>query len=642
MCGLAGFLSPAAFDHCDAARQVKAMTDAIRHRGPDAEGHWLDAAAGIALGHRRLSILDLSPAGAQPMHSRCGRYVLAYNGEVYNFGALRDELTAKGVSWNGHSDTEVIVEAIAQHGLAAVLPRLAGMFALALWDCSERTLTLARDPLGIKPLHWARAPDGTVLFGSELKALRRHPAWSFAVQPDAVAALLTSGYIPAPMTVYRGVHKLPPGHVMTFRAGAEPRSGVFWSLAEVATRGQASPLSLSDAEATDALDSLLRQIVSEHLVSDVPLGAFLSGGIDSSTVVAVMKQVSSTPVRTFTIGYGEAIYDESAHAAAVARHLGTDHTELRLTAQDGLAIVPELAHIFDEPFADSSQIPTLLVSRLARGHVTVALSGDGGDELFAGYNRHTWIDRLQSRLAPLPGPLRQLLAAGLGSLSADSWDALLTPVPGMPRMAGNKIHKLAAALRSGAQGTQELYRQLTTFWPQAHTLVPGAQALPLPNVPAGLGSVEAAQYLDGVSYLPDDILVKTDRTSMAVSLETRVPLLDHRLAEFAWRLPIAQRLRDGQGKWLLRRVLDRYVPPSLIDRPKMGFAVPIGAWLKGPLRPWAEDLLSPAALQTHGLLDAKAVRQRWNDHLAGRGSWEHHLWIVLMLQDWWRRWETAN
>lgn len=637
MCGLTGFWGQPG-QHQVLVTRATAMADTIRHRGPDADAVWSDAESGLALGHRRLSILDLSPAGAQPMVSSCGRFVIAYNGEVYNHAELIPELAAAGVTLRGHSDTETLLEAFARFGVEAVLPRLAGMYAFALWDRRDRRLVLARDPLGIKPLYWGRTGDGTLLFGSELKALRAHPAWDFAVDPQAVAGLLSFGYVPAPLSIHGGVSKLPPGHTLTVEAGGAARLSCFWPLTEITIRGQAETAGWSDAEATDHLEALLRQVTGEHLLSDVPVGAFLSGGVDSSTVVAMMKAVAQGPVRTFTIGYGEAGYDESAHADAVARHLGTEHTKLRITAADALAVVPQLADMYDEPFADSSQIPTFLVSRLARRHVTVALSGDGGDELFAGYNRHVWIERVQGAAGHLPGWVRRLAATAMTGLSADAWDRLASNLPGMPRLLGNKMHKLATALtaRDGA----DVYRSLVTLWPHAHRLVVGgATPAALPVAPPSLGAVERVQFLDTATYLPDDILTKVDRASMAVSLESRVPLLDRRVAEFAWRLPRRHRLRHGQGKWLLRQVLYRHVPRELIERPKMGFAVPIGGWLRGPLRPWAEDLLSEAAFAAHGLLDAAAIRRRWLEHLAGRGGWDHHLWAALMFQAWWQRWE---
>lgn len=638
MCGIAGFFTSVSRPDDEARAETAAMAQAIAYRGPDAQGVWVDGAVGIALGHRRLSILDLSEAGAQPMVSHDGRYVLVYNGEIYNFAELRRELDRHAIVWRGSSDTEILLEAIARQGVDEVLPRLAGMFAFALWDRRERTLTLARDPLGIKPLYWGRTAQGTLLFGSELKALRAHPHWDFTIDAQAVAEYFTYGYVPAPRTVFSQVWKLPPGHRLTINHLGDTDLAPFWSVADVALRGQSQPLAVTDGQAIDQLDDLLRQVVSEHLVSDVPVGGFLSGGIDSSVVAAVMMAVSSSPVRTFSIGFGESVFDESEHAARVARHLGADHTEMRVTAADALAIIPDMPDIYDEPFADSSQIPTCLVSRLARAHVTVALSGDGGDELFAGYNRHLWIDRVRRTTALVPSPARRLGASALSALSVDTWDRVLGRVPGMPRMAGNKLHKLAAALKTDHGGVSGLYHTLVTQWPAAHGLVAGANPVNMPTVPPGLGSVEQAQLLDYQTYLPDDILVKTDRAGMAVGLEGRVPLLDRRLAEFAWRLPRHQRVRDGQGKWLLRQVLYRYVPQALIDRPKMGFAVPIGTWLRGPLRDWAEDLLSPASFGAHGLLDDAQIRRRWADHLAGRGNWDQALWTALMFQAWWRRW----
>ncbi len=635
MCGLTGFLAPTAGCPIDMPRLAARMAATIRHRGPDDGGVWTDPDAGLALAHRRLSILDLSPAGHQPMTSADGRWILAYNGEVYNFAEVRSWVESRGpVTWRGHSDTEVVLEAIARFGVDAVLPRLAGMYALAVWDRAGRTLTLARDPLGIKPLYYGVMADGCLLFGSELKSLRVHPSWQPALDPQAVGDLLTLGFIPAPRTVYAHARKLPPGHSMTARAGCAPVLSAHWSLEQRALEGQAAPLALGDQAAVDALETVLGDSVAAQMVSDVPLGAFLSGGVDSSTVVALMQARSSRPVKTFTIGYRERGFDESVHAAAVARHLGTDHTELIVTAQDALAVVPDLAGIYDEPFADSSQIPTLLVSRLTRAHVTVALSGDGGDELFAGYNRHVWGERISRALGPVPAPLRRLGARFLRAVPEPAWDWMADLAHG-PRMAGNKIHKLAGLLEAGDGGA--LYRRLLSVWPEGHRLVQGAQPFAMPQIGAGLRGVEQMQLRDGLLYLPDDVLVKVDRASMAASLEVRVPFLDHRVAEFAWRLPRSFRLRDGQGKWLVRNVLARHVPMALIDRPKMGFAVPIAAWLRGPLRAWAEDLLSPQSLAATGLLQAAPIRSAWQAHLQGQGGLEQGLWAVLMLQEWVRR-----
>lgn len=610
------------------------MADAIAYRGPDDGGAWTDGAVGIALGHRRLSILDCSPSGHQPMVSSDGRFVIAYNGEIYNHIELARALDEAGVTRRGHSDTEVILEAFARWGVAAILPRLAGMFALALWDRAERRLTLVRDPLGIKPLYWGMAGDGTFLFGSELKALRAHPSWDFAIDDQSVAAFFRFGYVPAPASIFRGVQKLPAGCVLSLETGREPRIEAFWRLDEVARAGQAAPLAVSDAEATDALEDLLASVTAQHLMADVPVGAFLSGGIDSSAVVAMMAKAG--PVRTFTIGYEDRVFDESAAAAAVAAHLGTDHTVLTVEAAQVRSVIPRLPEMYDEPFADSSAIPTFLLSELTRRHVTVALSGDGGDELFAGYNRHVYGERVQTAATRLPGVLRRGVAAAASALSPDAWDTLLGRLPLAPRLIGNKMHKLAASLKT--DDVPALYRSLVSFWPDGVTgRRPGS--LGEAAVPAGLdGLVETFQYLDAVTYLPDDVLVKVDRASMAVGLESRVPLLDRRVAEFAWRLPRHLRLRDGRGKWLLRQVLYRHVPKTLVERPKMGFAVPVGAWLRGPLRDWAEDLLAEETLRATGLIDPVPIRRRWAEHLAGRGNHDHHLWIALMFAAWTRRW----
>jgi asparagine synthase (glutamine-hydrolysing) len=634
MCGIAGLLHQRSAFELEMTAQ--AMADAIRHRGPDDGGVWVDEEAGLALSHRRLSILDLSAAGHQPMVSTDGRWVISYNGEVYNHAALRAELEAMGVAFRGHSDTETLVEAVARFGVRAVLPRLAGMFALALWDRQERCLVLARDPMGIKPLYWGRH-NGALLFASELKAIRALPWFVPEIDRDAVAGFLRFGYVPAPSSIYRGISKLPPGCLLTLRPGAEPVVEPYWSLQKVALAGQAKPLALSDDEATDSLEALLKQVIGEHMISDVPLGAFLSGGIDSSAVTALMQTAGGRSVRTFTIGYDEGGYDESAHARAVAEYLGTVHTDLRATAADARAVIPRLAEWYDEPFADSSQIPTFLVSELTRRSVTVALSGDGGDELFAGYNRHAQAPRIEQLLG-LPAPLRKAGAGLISAVSAEGWDGALSMLPqGMrPRLLGNKLHKLARLL-SSVDG-DEAYARLVGFWPDG--LVSGGH-LPRrdPSYAEGLpGLVERMQLMDATTYLPDDILTKVDRATMAVSLEARVPFLDHRVVEWAWRLPRGQRLRDGQSKWLLRQVLYRHVPRELIDRPKMGFAVPIAAWLRGPLRAWADDLLSPDSFAAHGLIDPGPIRAAWVEHLAGRGSWDQHLWIVLMFQAWWRRW----
>lgn len=656
MCGICGFLAPPAGKDggtpAALERTVRAMAGTLAHRGPDGEGAWVDAAAGVGLGHRRLAIVDLSPAGDQPMHSANGRWTVVFNGEIYNFRELRHELEAEGHVFRGHSDTEVLVEACARDGIAAVLPRLNGIFALAAWDRRERVLHLARDPLGVKPLYWARAGE-VWLFASQPKALRAHPAFAAAglggIDPAALAAYLRLGCVPAPLSIHQGVRMLEPGTRLTLRAGAasgDPEGTVFWSLDAVARAGRADPLDLPDEAAADALEALLTDAVGRQMVADVPLGAFLSGGIDSSTVVALMQAQSARPVRSFTIGFREAGFDEADHARAVAAHLGTDHTELVVEPGHALDLVPRLAEWYDEPFADSSQIPTLLVSALTRRHVTVALSGDGGDELFGGYNRHLWAPRLDRRLAPLPPEVRRAAAAALRAVPPAGWDRLAALVPAAvrPRQTGDKLHKLAGVLE--ARDPAALYRRLTERWSGAGVPVRGGGTAPpvwgRRPVPDGLGPLERLLYLDSTGYLPDDILAKVDRASMAVGLEARVPLLDPRVVALAWRLPAAQKTRGGTGKWLLRRVLHRHVPPALVERPKSGFAVPLDSWLRGPLRDWAEALLDPHRLADDGLLDPGPVRALWTEHRDGRRNHREELWAVLMFQAWRERWADGD
>jgi len=642
MCGIAGLLS---FDLAFSRQQLHdiagAMNTSLRHRGPDDEGLWIDPSAPVALTHRRLSIIDLSPAGHQPMISSDERFVVTYNGEIYNYEEIRPELAARGINFRGHSDTEVMLEAFSAFGIAATVKRLIGMFTIGAWDRRERTLTLVRDRLGIKPIYWAKF-GGRFVFGSELKALRACPGWTPRINRAAVAAYLRHNCIPAPHTIYEGVYKLEPGSILTLPWGGEPRIERFWDARAVARAGLTDPLRAGDRELTDQLEVLLKDAVRRRMIADVPVGAFLSGGVDSSTVVALMQAAGTGKVKTYTIGFESGGYDEARHAAAVAKHLRTEHTELTVTARQALDVIPRLPEFYDEPFADSSQIPTYLVSAMTRRHVTVALSGDGGDEVFAGYNRYQLARRTWQRVSLLPRAFRRGIAAALAALSPEHWSSLLGILPArmQPAQAGDKLHKLASIL--GLDSSDEVYRRLVTHWEPAELMAGVNEPKGViwdPSLDADIPDfLERMQYLDQVTYLPDDILTKVDRASMAVALEARVPLIDHRVVEFSWRLPADVKIRDGQTKWILRQVLDRHVPRELVDRPKMGFAIPLGEWLRGPLRDWAENLLSERRLREAGLLNAAAVRSRWQEHLQGRRNWEYLLWDVLMLEAWRERW----
>jgi asparagine synthase (glutamine-hydrolysing) len=645
MCGFAGamYLGDAS-RKADMREAVRAMTETLRLRGPDDSGLWADMDEGVALGHRRLSVIELSEQGHQPMVSPSGRFVAAYNGEIYNHLTIREELTRSGhvIAWRGQSDTETLLAAISAWGLEAALRRFVGMFAFALWDKSERTLYLVRDRLGEKPLYYAALPN-VLIFGSELKALRRHPEWMGGLSPGSASLYFRLGYVPAPNSIYEGVYKLPAGTVLKVPNAARqiPSPKQYWSVREAYIRGVASPLDMPEGEAITALDGLLQDAVAGQMVADVPLGAFLSGGIDSSSVVALMQAQSSKRVRTFTIGFKEASYNEAAQAADVARHLGTEHTELYVTPDDAIQIVPTLPSVFDEPFADPSQIPTALVSSLARRHVTVSLSGDGGDELFGGYNRYFWGRDIWQTISWLPKNVRVALAKCFSSISPTAWDSVLGAqwLPQSLRLpqAGDKLHKLAAILP--AKNNKELYSGLVSLWQQPACIVPSSiepGTLLTENAwPAGVSEFETGMMLvDMMTYLPDDILVKLDRAAMSVSLESRVPFLDHRVVEFAWRIPLSMKIKRHRGKWILREVLARYLPKRLFERPKMGFGVPIGHWLRTNLRPWAEDLLDRIRVAHDGLVSWPAVEQAWQEHLGGQRNHQYRLWTVLMFQAW--------
>ena len=641
MCGFTGFWQRDAAKH-SLAPVAQSMADCIVHRGPDDSGVWIDEVSGLALAHRRLSIVDLSAAGHQPMLSAGGRYVLAYNGEVYNHLELREALASEHAapSWRGHSDTETLLACIEAWGVEATLGRSKGMFAFALWDRQEHTLVLARDRAGEKPLYYGWQGD-TFLFGSELKALRAHPAFNAAVDRGALVLFLRHNYIPAPYSIHQGIFKLQPGTWLELRSGQrEATPQAYWSLAEVAERGMADPFTGSDSEAVDEVGRLMAMAVVGQQVADVPLGALLSGGIDSSLVTSLMQAQSTQPIRTFTIGFEDKTYDEATHARAVASHLGTQHTELRLSADDALGLVPQLPSMYDEPFADSSQLPTHLVMKLARRHVTVALSGDAGDEFFGGYNRYFLGPKTWQRIGWMPKPLRRALGASMTAVPAQTINRLAGPFASSLGVAqpGDKAHKLGRRL-SHVEGIDDLFVSLVTEWPDAEDMVVGGFVPPnLLDTRGGwprlADPVSRMMALDGMTYLPDDILVKVDRASMAVSLETRAPFLDRDVMEFAWRLPMHMKVRDGKGKWILRQLLDRHVPRALIERPKMGFGIPLDQWLRGPLREWAGDLLAEDRLRREGYLRPEAITRTWQAHLRGEGSFGYRLWSVLMFQAW--------
>ena len=638
MCGIAGLVDlKRQLDSNELALQAKQMADALHHRGPDMGGQWTDAPSGLALAFRRLAIIDLTPSGHQPMLSADGRFAIVYNGEVYNYQELRQQLLDDGCRFRGTSDTEVILEAFCHWGIETTVKRLIGMFAIALWDCKARRLCLIRDRLGIKPLYFGSVDD-RFFFASELKALRTVNGWKPEVDRDAVAGFLRFNYIPAPRSIYRNVFKLPPGSLLSLRPGEDPAVARYWTMADVIRQERAE---VTDEWAIDAAEGLMRDAIRRRMVADVPLGALLSGGVDSTTVAALMQAESDAPIRTFTIGFENTAYDEAEDARAVAAHIGSDHTELYLSANRARDLIPQLPDWYDEPFADSSALPTRLVSQLARKDVTVALSGDGGDEVFFGYNRYIAAEDAWRRMSRMSGWQRQLFAAAAESLSVGVWDLLARVIPARirPRMLGDKMHKLAAVFRQSDENA--IYRRLVSQWPEPSAFISqGEESVSESWRTAKELSdfTERMAYLDTVTYLPDDILTKVDRASMSVSLEVRVPLLDHRLIEFAWTLPKRMRIRGSTTKWLLRQVCYRHVPQNLIDRPKMGFAIPLDEWLRGPLYEWAEGQFDEKRLADDGLFEPAAVRHAWESFLDGKGNSQHGIWGLLQAQAWLERW----
>jgi len=646
MCGISGIWSNGR------SRQamesiIGRMNERQYHRGPDASGCWISPDTGMALGHRRLAVLDVSINGHQPMISRSKRYVIVYNGEVYNHGALRCELekaTGSGIAWRGHTDTEIILEAIEFWGLKTALQKFVGMFAFALWDCQTGALYLVRDRLGEKPLYYGFIGEDLV-FASELKALKVHPDWRGELDRSAIAQFMRYAYVPTPFSVYEGIRKLEPGCYLTIkgrdlqqRRMVEPQS--YWRLRDVAQ----SSTSITDiGEAKTQLSHLLRDAVRSQLIADVPVGIFLSGGIDSSLVASMMQAEASEPIKTFTIGFNEVDYDEAKYAKVVAQTLGTDHTEIYLNGRDALDVVPSLAGMYDEPFADSSQIPTYLVARLAREKITVALSGDGGDELFGGYNRYLWVETIWRRLGYFPLGLRRALASGMKNIPPKIYNGLgLAADFLMPGKYGlgnlsDKAYKISDII--GLRDRGHIYRALVAQWREERSVVLGAKNQ-YPRLDAEMGAPlpgsfqQFMMYLDAMTYLPDDILTKVDRAAMSVSLETRLPLLDSRVVEFAFSLPLSLKINNGITKRILRELLADYIPRKLFERPKMGFSIPVGAWLRHDLRDWAEHLLDERRLREQGLLNVAIVRSAWSEHLAGTRNWQHFLWNVLMLQDW--------
>lgn len=647
MCGINGYFNPSTISHPQ--KIIHDMNLAIQHRGPDANEFWFDEKYNLLLGHCRLAIQDISEAGAQPMHSKCGRYVIVFNGEIYNHLKLRKKLNDEGyhVSWQGHSDTETILATISNWGLKKTLENLVGMFAIALWDRHDNILTLIRDRMGEKPLYWGWQGNN-FYFSSELKGIKANPYFQPEIDRDSIALFLRHNCIPAPYSIYKGIYKLKPGHyvqipLFDLTQAHKAKPIIYWSFNHKVESGLENPFKDSPKQAVEILEKALLTSVNDQMLSDVPLGAFLSGGVDSSTIVALMQAQSSTPIKTFTIGFDNEGYNEAVHAKAVAKHLGTEHTELYVQPKDALAVIPKLSSIYSEPFSDSSQIPTYLVSQLASKHVKVALSGDGGDELFGGYNRYLMAQNIWQQSRKFPKKIRKLISQVLQTLPPSKWDLIfekLTPILPSPlriRTPGDKVYKFAGVM--DIDNEHEYYQKLTSHWQQPNNIViNGNEPATLINTPTAWPNTDHFQHammaMDAQTYMTDDILAKVDRAAMANSLETRVPLLDHRIVELAWQMPLNYKIRNGDGKWLLKQVLYRHVPQDLIERPKMGFAIPLHEWLRTSLKDWAEALLDEDLLKRQGYFHPLPIRKIWSEHLSGKCNHQNQLWDILMFQAW--------
>jgi asparagine synthase (glutamine-hydrolysing) len=649
MCGLTGFLiHPNSMPEQTVDSIIRESAKSLAHRGPDSIGLWCGENNSIAMGHRRLSIIDLSETGGQPMHSTCGRYVMVFNGEIYNFLELRKQLSSEGVEFGGHSDTRVLIEGISKWGIEKTIKKTIGMFAFAVWDKKNKSLYLCRDRLGEKPLYYGWY-KGVFMFASELKAFKAWPGFKPELDIEALTDFFQYSYVPSPSCIFKGFRKLMPGSFSKVNLNSEgklPDVNPYWSLQEVVEYGEQNPIiDLNENELVNELEIRVKSAVKSCMVSDVPIGAFLSGGIDSSLVVALMQEQSINPIKTFSMGFSEDGYDESIQARAVAQHLKTEHTEMIVSSEDAMATIPLLPDIYDEPFADSSQIPTFLVAKLAGRNVKVALSGDGADELFAGYNRHVLSQKLSSGKYKIPKNIRKIAGNMLLGVSAEKWDTIYNslaryiPANYQLRLAGEKIHKFGRVLN--VNNGDELYQALTSTWLNSDIVINQNKKTmdhKVNGVLDNLGLTKMMLYNDTIKYLPDDILVKVDRACMAVSLESRIPFLDHRLIEYAWKIPLNNKVRNNQGKYLLRQVLYKHVPRELVDRPKMGFGIPLESWLRGPLKTWAEELLDSRKLKEQGLLNHTIIKQKWDEHQSGRHNWHHQLWNVIMFQAWHKRW----